>query len=995
MKYSLLSILLVLGLSFVSFAQDIKEVASKMQFPGNLPTPRFIVSWPDSINGVSIVYEDIKAITKEKLSKLKNIELIELKFSSQLELDEEVKLLPNFPNMKYLILGDWRFGSKLSEDKLKLPNALANYINVEAIRFDGKWKIDYEDGLQILKELPSLKYLFFIGIEQPFPERIKEFKQLKGISLQSKFVDFPEWIIELPNLETISLDLAMYDFNGSSYLDYFEVLNKLQQLPSIKSLYFSSIFKITGDFSKIRFKKLEKISLSRADFRSNPKFINFLTNQRKLKWIDISSYSSVILNKDFSKLKKLADLTIRSGNDSLNINFNLSNSKNLKRLKLSGSNIFLKHGSFPRNLEMLDLSSSSLKLQPNQVSSLKKLETLDLSYDSLEFLPKNFGRLKRLKHLNLSSNKIKNIPSYFCEFKYLEDLNLGSNPIEELPQNIGNLNKLETLELQHSNLKSLPASFGKLVNLEILEAEDNFITQLPQNFISLTKLKKLNFSNNQLLRLPKEIGELAALESLNLSFNNIEHLPVSIGNLQSLKILSLGFNNLDSLPREISKLNSLQELYLNPGEIKRLKSYNYGRAIYRKDDPNPNRRITSNNIKNFPRDLSAWKSLRKISLDNNSQINSGDLIAGLFSIPAKGFSADLENCNITTLPQFGWDVFYAKSLNLARNRINKIPATILDAPYLQELNLKENELSATPTNLNQYVNDRYEKMLWFVDLGIITDMDLPRNDSMVLALVKKSSNYYYKRNFKQSINFANRAIAINDSLANTKISLTDIGESSYEIGNYKEAISYLTKAIRRDTAGSVRIMNFVTPDFEFRAKSYLKLGDTLSAIKDYETLAKTFHSDNWGDIGLLYRSIGKPDEANLAFETGIKKYEEQIAYFKKTKQDVGMYQLSLLELMIVKEDFDRAEKYAVELENKFQSISQLTLLRYLSACAAIGNNSFDLKNKPGLEKFIVANKNSVSGWGYDLFFKWLRVTKISKQKESLMRVLTDSIKPEY
>jgi hypothetical protein len=185
-------------------------------------------------------------------------------------------------------------------------------------------------------------------------------------------------------------------------------------------------------------------------------------------------------------------------------------------------------------------------------------------------------------------------------------------------------------------------------------------------------------------------------------------------------------------------------------------------------------------------------------------------------------------------------------------------------------------------------------------------------------------------------------------------------------------------------------MNFIQPDFEFRAKSYLKLGDTLSAIKDYEILSLEFHQSNWGDIGLLYKSIGMQEESNKAFSAGIKNYKETIDFNQKRKQEIDLYELSLLELMIVSEDFSSAIKYANEIKGDVRGIGHATLLSYLEATAKIGlGQEVNLK---ALQDMVISNKKSISGWGYELFYKWLRITKISLEKVNKMRAITDSIK---
>ncbi|WP_316751646.1 leucine-rich repeat domain-containing protein [Pedobacter gandavensis] len=991
MKSLSLSLFFVFVFSVPLFAQDLKEIAGKMSFPGNLPIPRFIITLPDSVTGISIEYEDLKSITAEKLKQLNKIELVELRFSNQVELDQEVELLSKFPSMKYLILGG-RYGAKIQTTEIKLPKIIGTYKNIIGLKFSGEWKIDYLDGIRVLKELPNLQYLFFQNFQQPIPDTFKSLSQLIGLSLQSSnVVAFPEWITTLPNLESISLEMAKFNFKGAQYLNYFDVLSKLQKLPLLKNLSLSYLYENDGDLSTLNFEKLEKIELHSVDFKANKSLVNFLTNQKNLRSILIRGSSIRSLDQDFAKLKQLRELSIEGRNDSLQLNFNLKDLSKLRSLELSNSKLFLNQSTFPKELIRLDLSSTGMKVMPNSILKLRKLKTLILRYDSLMILPDNFSDLKQLKHLDLSGNLISALPADFGGLKSLKTLNLSANPIAELTESIGSLSILEMLELQYGNLKTLPSNIGQLKKLKVLNLNDNFLKKIPESLTAVKTLKTLNLSNNQLTTLPEEIGSMNGLEELSLDFNNIRHIPVSIGRLHALKKINLSFNDLDSLPEQIASLSSLEELRLNAGKISDFKRYNSIRGIYRKDDPYPVKNITVNHLKNFPEDLSKWTSLKNLILDNNSQINAQQLMKGLFTIPSKGYSLSLENCGISFLPVKGWENFYVGSLDLSSNQIEEIPHGILQAAYLSKINLNRNQLKNSPKDLNQNSGNRYEKALWFIDLGILSDQDLLRTDSMVLALVKKSNNHYYRNEFKYAVELATTAININDSLAMTKISLNNLGEANYQIGNYKKAIDYLSKAIKIDTAGSVKIMNFITPDFTFRAESYLKLGDTISGINDYLTLAEKFDG-SWGEVGVLYKTIGKSNEANMALEKGIENYQNQIAYLRKNKRSAEMEQLALLELLIIKEEFTRAIKYSTDLEKEFKSVRYLTLLRYLKASAEIGHNSFDRKSKPELLSFIRENKKSISGWGYGLFFKWLSITKIPKEKVTLIRDLTNQIK---
>ncbi|WP_182953273.1 leucine-rich repeat domain-containing protein [Pedobacter gandavensis] len=992
MKSLSLSLFFVFIFSAHLSAQDLKTVAEKMSFVSNLPIPRFIISIPDSTHGISIVYEDIKSITAEKLKQLNKIELVELCFSNQFELDQEIALLPNFPSMKYLVLNDWKFGSKTTSNVIKLPKVLGNYKNIIGLKFRGEWEIDYLDGLATLKELPSLEYLFFQNFKQPIPDTLRGLTQLKGISLESSnFAGFPEWVTALQKLESIKLAMVSYKFKGSDYLNYFDALRKLQKLPLLKNLSLSYFFRSDGDLGTLKFENLENIELYSVDFKANKSLVNFLTHQEKLRSIIIHGSSPQYIDSAFSKLKQLTELSILGRKDSLHINFNLKDLTKLKSLKLSNLNLFLNQSGFPNNLVDLDLSSNDIKVLPNAILKLRKLKTLKLDFDSLTNLPNNFSDLKALEHLNLSNNRLRNLPDNFWNLENLKTLNLISNPIDELAESIGRLSSLEVLDLQNGELKSLPSNIGQLKKLVILNLNDNFIKNIPESLTNLTTLKTLSFFNNQLSALPEEIGKMKSLENLYLGLNNIKHIPVSIVQLRAIKKIDLSFNDLDSLPEEIAGLSSLQELYLNTGKISDFKKNSAVRVLYKKDDPNPIKKITVNQIKNFPEDLSKWISLKKLILNNNSEINNKQLMKGLFTIPSKGFLVELENCGLSFLPDVGWHNFFVRSLNLRNNQIEEIPSGILQAPYLAQINLKKNKLKTSPKDLNEYADNRYEKSLWFTDLGLMEDKELPRTDSMVLALINKSNNHYYQKEFKYAVDLANTALSINDSLAIQKMSLTNIGGANYEVGNYYKAIDYLTRAINQDTAGKLRVLNFVIPDFKFRAKSYIKLGDTLSAINDYRILAEKFNG-SWAELGVLYKTIHKSNDANIAFEQGIKKYHEQINFLKNSKQSTEMVQLSLLELMIVQEEFNRAIQYAADLEKEFKSIEHITLLRYLKASAEIGNNSFDIKSKPELLNFILENKKAISGWGYDLFYTWLGITKIQKENEILIRQITDHIK---
>ena len=69
------------------------------------------------------------------------------------------------------------------------------------------------------------------------------------------------------------------------------------------------------------------------------------------------------------------------------------------------------------------------------------------------------------------------------------------------------------------------------------------------------------------------------------------------------------------------------------------------------------------------------------------------------------------------------------------------------------------------------------------------------------------------------------------------------------------------------------------------------------------------------------------------------------------------------------------------------------MFNYLDACVKIANNQ--AVNLKQLKEMLANDKKSVENWSYELFFKWLHLTKIEKQKAQSMRELSDVIKPDY
>lgn len=962
----------------------------------NLPEQRFIINFSNRINSVSLRYEDIKSVTSEKLEQVADVEFVELGFDNQSQLEELVSFLGNFKNLRYLSFTNNGYFSKESSNEIIIPNEVSRFDKIIGVKFAGKWKVNFQKSFETLKKLPVLSYYLFQSFNDELPKELLTVK-VKGISLHSeKKTDMPMWIADLKSLETLSINMVLYAPREVRYADYNKILSNISTLTDLKSLYVGSFYNVDSTITKIKIPSLEELSISGGEIKKQAAFFEFVGNLTDLKTLSLEGVKYDTLKRDLLKLKKLKSLNL-SGTykQDLMIDFELKELKSLISIRLRNFSSLLNLNTFPSKTQSLVLSGNKFNHFPVGISKLKELKRLELAYNSIDSLPQSIGNLGNLSYLGLESNQLKYLPSNLGKLNQLKVILLKANPLKLLPANIGSLSNLEKLDVSFCDLTELPSTFSQLIALKKLDASFNFLSVLPNDFCKLKSLDSLSLAKNAITGLPTEIGQLENLRYLNLVSNNLKKLPENFGKLKQLEELNLAGNDLVELPASFKELSSIQTLYLSSSQKKSEgKAKDSLREIYRKDSPYAASEGGVNRFSVLPVNLSQWNKLKKINLDNLTSLGNDALLA-LQTISSKGYSVEFENGNITQLPKDGWEKFKVGVLNLRNNKIEELPKDIVNAPFLKSYNFNQNRLPSKPINQNSYAANKYEKLLWFKEFGFIKDNELPRVDSMVLALVEKSSSHYYRKEFGQSVLYANQAISINKDLALSKIFKTNLGEAYYETGYYKEAIELLTAAIKNDTSGNVRIMNSVVPDFEFRAKSYLKLGDTLNAIDDYKTLAANHWSDTWAEVGILYSQINNRTESKNAFAKAVKEYQDYITFSKKQKNNVELKQLSLLEALIISEDFNAAEKYAEEIKLEIKNKENSLLLLYLTACVKVGLNKEKEIDFGALNETILAGKKQINSWGYELFYKWLRITRIDKSKSALIRMLTDSIRADY
>ncbi len=182
------------------------------------------------------------------------------------------------------------------------------------------------------------------------------------------------------------------------------------------------------------------------------------------------------------------------------------------------------------------------------------------------------------------------------------------------------------------------------------------------------KRESLKLRNFELTEIPDGIFELTHLTSLDLMNNKIQKVSPKISQLTELKELWLTTNELESIPIEISELPKLKRLHL-----------------------------TENNFKNIPIELLSNKKISHLCMRENS----------IESLPA-----EIEKTLI-------------RDIQLANNKISKIPMTFDNADFYLSLGLRGNPLEEPPSEIFHGDTATLFRYLIKKDRGRTFDFEFP------------------------------------------------------------------------------------------------------------------------------------------------------------------------------------------------------------------------------------------------------------------------------
>lgn len=146
-----------------------------------------------------------------------------------------------------------------------------------------------------------------------------------------------------------------------------------------------------------------------------------------------------------------------------------------------------------RGITTLVLSSSKLKVIPQEINKFEEVEILYLSDNQLSRAP-DLSSLTKLKDLSLFKNQISSAQK-LSNLTNLQILILDQNKISSA-QELSSLTKLLRLDLPHNKITSYNG-LEHLTNLITLYLSHNKITSV-KGLSCLTKLETLHLSNNQI-----------------------------------------------------------------------------------------------------------------------------------------------------------------------------------------------------------------------------------------------------------------------------------------------------------------------------------------------------------------------------------------------------------------------------------------------------------------------------------------------------------------
>lgn len=122
--------------------------------------------------------------------------------------------------------------------------------------------------------------------------------------------------------------------------------------------------------------------------------------------------------------------------------------------------------------------------------------------------------------------------------------------------------EIDYVNLDRNDLIVFPEELLALKGLKWLRLNCNHLTTLPDEVAGLTNLRRLYLTQNQFSEVPEALMRLPALTDVILAKNPISVVPDALAKKTGLEFVDLSFTNISHLPADLSAWKSLKALTL-------------------------------------------------------------------------------------------------------------------------------------------------------------------------------------------------------------------------------------------------------------------------------------------------------------------------------------------------------------------------------------------------------------------------------------------------
>ncbi|CAM8908827.1 unnamed protein product [Rhodiola kirilowii] len=662
------------------------------QFSGNNSLRTLILSYtnftgtiPESVGKLKMLscldltYCNFHGLIPEQLWNLKNLVYIDLSFN---RLNGSVQSLSSMVKLTELYLNNNLLTGSISALNWKKIVQLEN-LDLRNNSLSGSIPA-------VLFGMPSLKMLMLSHNKFESLENVDNnnvlFSILDTLDLSSNKLQgpFPTFVFRLQDIAILNMS-----FNNFSQALNLSLIRNLKNLSSL-DLSFNdlSVQGMEVEFSS--FPQLSRLKLASSRLK---KFPDFLKNQSRLRYIDLSE------NQIHGEIPKW-----------------LSDNNYLFHLNLSyNSLVSFEDRNITVSLRTLDLRSNLLQGKlPNLPPFAWYMDFSRNSFSSK--LPSEIGRyISRPYFFSLASNFFGGkIPTSICNASYLEVLDLSNNLFNGgLPPCLAKMNgTLGVLNLGKNHITGqISDTFTTTCMLRTLDLSWNYIQgKLPKSLANCKELEVLDLGNNRIDdTFPCWLKNVSTLRVLVLRSNMLRGsigCPDTTRTWPMLQIVDLACNkfngsiNSDSLSSWKGMMTGDNEAESTHGYL----NYNVLDQLYYQDTVTVSYKGQQ---KMFVKIFAVFSSMDFSRNQFSGEIP--DMIGNLTSLYVLNFS---HNMFSSYIPASLGNLKKLESLDLSQNRLTgQIPAELATLTFLSVLNLSYNYLEGKIPTGNQFNTFTYNSYI--------------------------------------------------------------------------------------------------------------------------------------------------------------------------------------------------------------------------------------------------------------------------------------------